>query len=414
MTVMEPLLYLVHRIPFPPNKGDKIRSYHLLRYLSERYAVHLGTFVDTRDDLLHVPQLDALCASKHVEPLDPRAAKIRSVSGFLTGEALTLPYYRSATLQSWIYGVVAQQRIRKAIVFSSAMAQYVRDMPELRVVLDFVDVDSAKWKEYAGRHAWPASAIYRREGMKLSDFEREAAGRSAANVFVTRGEASLFLGQAPGFERRVHVVQNGVNTDYFAPRAERASPYETEVVPILFTGAMDYWPNIDAVCWFASEVMSFILASEPKARFYIVGMNPAPAVQALASSPGVVVTGGVPDIRPYLQHAAVVVAPLRLARGIQNKVLEAMAMARPVVISAAACVGVTGTPGQDFEVAMSPQEFVDKVLALADERVGCTLGRAARAHILADYAWDRNLAAFDRLLQPGTSEASGAAQRERH
>jgi len=392
------LLYLVHRIPFPPNKGDKIRSYHLLRHLAERYSVHLGTFVDTPTDLVHVPQLDSLCASHRVETLDPRTARLRSVSGFLTGEALTLPYYRNAALQAWVRRAVEQHGIQKAVVFSAAMEQYVGDIRGLHVVLDFVDVDSAKWTDYSVRHSWPSSFVYRREGAKLQAYERQAAERSAASVFVTRGEADLFLRQAPGFDSRVHVVENGVNTDYFAARAERPSPYTASETPVVFTGAMDYWPNIDAVAWFASEVLPRIVVARPDARFYIVGMNPAPTVMALASPPNIVVTGAVADIRPYVQHAAVVVAPLRVARGIQNKILEAMAMGRPVVVSKSASAGVSGTPGHDFEVADSAEEFAQKVLASLDPDRGNSIGSAARARILADYSWERNLKIFDRLL----------------
>jgi sugar transferase (PEP-CTERM/EpsH1 system associated) len=403
---MEPLLYLVHRIPFPPNKGDKIRSYHLLRHLAERHAVHLGTFVDLRSDLAHVAQVDDLCASHHIAMLEPRWARLRSASGFVTSEALTLPYYRDATLRRWVRRVVTQHRIRKAVVFSAAMAQYVADIDGLHVVLDFVDVDSAKWSQYAQQRSWPLSAVYRREGEKLFAFERRAAQRSAASVFVTRGEAELFLAAAPDLRAGVHVVENGVNTDYFAPRVERPSPYAADQVPVVFTGAMDYWPNVDAVVWFAHEVLPRVRQMRPDASFYIVGMNPAPAVRALASRPGIVVTGTVADVRPYVQHAAAVVAPLRVARGIQNKILEAMALARPVVVSAAASAGVSGLAGQEFEVADGPETFAMKTVALLDPTIGARIGSAARARILAAYSWDRNLAAFDRLL--GTEAARDA------
>jgi glycosyltransferase involved in cell wall biosynthesis len=161
---------------------------------------------------------------------------------------------------------------------------------------------------------------------------------------------------------------------------------------------MDYWPNIDAVAWFASEVLPRVLAVRPDARFYIVGMNPAPAVSALGSHRGVTVTGTVPDVRPYVQHAAAVVAPLRVARGIQNKILEAMAMARPVVIATAASAGVSGVPGREYEVAESPEEFAQKVLAVLQPAAGAGMGQLARARITSDYAWDRNLATFDQLL----------------
>jgi sugar transferase (PEP-CTERM/EpsH1 system associated) len=405
---MEPLLYLVHRIPFPPNKGDKIRSYHLLRHLSQRYSVHLGTFVDAAEDRPHVAQLEAMCASHHVETLDPRAARLRSVSGFLTGEPLTLPYYRSSGLQAWVRRAVAQFRIRKAVVFSAAMAQYVEGEAALHTVLDCVDVDSAKWSDYAGRHGWPSSYVYRREGEKLLAFERAAAGRSAATVFVTRSEADLFLRQVPQLTGRVHVVENGVNTDYFAPHAQRPSPYTADERPIVFTGAMDYWPNIDAVSWFAAEVLPRIRAAEPRARFYIVGMNPAPTVQSLGAQPDIVVTGTVADVRPYVQHARAVVAPLRVARGIQNKILEAMALARPVVASRAAGGGISGVAGEEFEVAESADDFAQAVLRALQPEVAERVGAAARRRIVADYAWDRNLAAFDRLLD-APAAAAGAS-----
>ena len=279
----------------------------------------------------------------------------------------------------------------------------------MRVVLDFVDVDSAKWAEYAKRQSWPSSFVYRREGNRLLSFERAAARRSAASVFVTEPEAELFERLAPECRGRLHVIEMGVNTDYFAPHAERVSPFIAGEVPIVFTGAMDYWPNIDAVTWFTIEVVPQILRVRPDARFYIVGMNPAPAVVSLGSRPGVVVTGAVPDVRPYLQHAAAVVAPLRVARGMQSKVLEAMAMARPVVISPAASTGVRGAIGHDFEVAESPAEFARKVLAVLEPGAESEMGRRARARIVADYSWERNLAQFDRLLDADQPSATSVA-----
>jgi sugar transferase (PEP-CTERM/EpsH1 system associated) len=406
---MEPILFLVHRIPFPPNKGDKIRSHHLLRHLAGRYRVHLGTFVDMPEDLAHVPELAGLCASHHVELLDPRAARLRSVAGFLTGEALTLPYYRNAALQTWVRETVAREGICKAVVFSAAMAQYVQGLSDLHVVLDFVDVDSEKWTQYADRQGWPSSFVYRREGRKLLSFERRAAVESAASVFVTRSEAELFRRHAPECAGKLHVVQNGVRTDYFQPDPTLESPFAAGELPIVFTGAMDYWPNIDAVAWFAREVLPALRALRSDWRFVIVGMNPAPTVAALASLPGVTVTGKVGDVRPYLQHAAVVVAPLRVARGIQNKVLEAMSMGRPVVVSVAAAGGIGGEAGRDFEVAGDPAEYANKVQALLEPAMAQAMGAAARARVLADYSWVRNLSQFDRLLEQPVHTSSRLA-----
>lgn len=398
---MEPILLLVHRIPFPPNKGDKIRSFHLLRFLSEHYRVHLGTFIDDADDARHVHELDALCASHRVVPLNRSTATLRSMSGFVTGAPLTLPFYRSAELRRWVAEVIAAHNIRKAVVFSAAMAQYIEPHGHLHAVLDMVDVDSAKWTQYAEQRHWPASAVFRREGRKLLAFERNAAERATATVFVTRAEADLFTSLAPEFGGKTQVIENGVDTDYFAPSDTRKSPFAANEAAIVFTGAMDYWPNIDAVVWFVREVLPQILEKRPDARFYIVGMNPAKIVSALADgrSVSVTVTGKVPDMRPYLQHAAAVVAPLRVARGIQNKILEAMAMGRPVVVSTAAANGVTAMPGVDLETAGDAATFGRQVLKVMQPQIGHPMGVRARARVLSDYCWQRNLEAFGRLIE---------------
>jgi len=397
---MEPLLFLVHRIPFPPNKGDKIRSYHLLRHLARRHEVHVGTFVDAADDMAHVPELARFAASHHVEPLDARTARLRSVRAFLTGEALTLPYYRSAALQRWVQRTVSEHGIRKAVVFSGAMAQYVRGL-DLHVVLDFVDVDSAKWSQYADHHRWPSSFVYRREGERLLSFERNAAAGSASSVFVTRAEADLFEQLAPECKGRVRVIEMGVDTQYFCPDVQRRSPFAAGESAVVFTGAMDYWPNIDAAVWFAREVMPKVRSVRPDARFYAVGMRPAAAVSRLAEETGAVVTGKVDDVRPYLQHAAVVVAPLRVARGIQSKVLEAMAMARPVVTTPAAGRSIRGLSGREFETASDAGEFAQKVVALSGGAVAQAMGQRARQQVISEYNWERNLADYDALLAAG-------------
>ncbi|MGH6624555.1 MAG: TIGR03087 family PEP-CTERM/XrtA system glycosyltransferase, partial [Burkholderiaceae bacterium] len=334
----------------------------------------------------------------HAVPLDPRSARLRSVTGFLTGEALTLPYYRSADLARWVQQTVAAQKIRKAVVFSGAMAQYVRDIPGLHVVLDFVDVDSAKWTQYAANHSWPASFVYRREGERLLRFERHASASSAVSVFVTQAEAELFIHLAPESAESVHVVEMGVDTDFFASDVQRPSPFDVDETAIVFTGAMDYWPNIDAAVWFSNDVLPLINRERPGIRFYVVGMNPSPVVKRLSSSSQVVVTGSVRDVRPYLQHASVVVAPLRVARGVQSKVLEAMSMGRPVVTSLAAARSVRGVLGRDLEAASDAEDYARRVIALMRSSAGETLGRAARAQVIAEYNWDRNLAKFGHLL----------------
>jgi len=407
---MEPLLFLVHRIPFPPNKGDKIRSFHLLRFLARRYEVHLGTFVDDVRDLAHVDRLGEYCASSRIVAIRPSLARIRSLTGLLTGAPLTLAYYRSASLAQWIEEVVRTRRIRRAIVFSSGMAQHVAGLAGLRVVVDFVDVDSAKWSQYARSRRWPLSLIYQREARRLLAYEREVAANAHASVFVTQAEADLFRSLSPECAGRVHHVQMGVDTDFFSPTNDLASPYIPDEEAIVFTGAMDYWPNVDAASWFVRDILPIIASARPRARFYIVGMRPTAAVVALGRTPGVVVTGLVPDVRPYLKHARVVVAPLRIARGIQSKVLEAMAMARPVVVSAGAAVGLSGMPGVHFETAVDAFDFARKTIALMDPELPNALGVAARARVIAEYDWNTNLTPFATLLEETTSPRIGAGR----
>jgi sugar transferase (PEP-CTERM/EpsH1 system associated) len=292
--------------------------------------------------------------------------------------------------------VVERERIERAFVYSSSMAQYVMGLPQLRSVVDFVDMDSAKWADYAALRSWPASALYRREARRLLDFEKEVAAHAAASVFVTEEEARRFTGEI-GDRARVHTIRNGVDSDYYSPAHRFPSPFAAGERAIVFTGAMDYWPNIDAVVWFAREVMPRL--RERGLRFYVVGMNPDATVRALAEDAGTVITGRVADVRPYLQHAEVVVAPLRVARGIQNKVLEAMAMGKAVVASTNSAAALSARAGMEIEVAGEAAEFAAKVLALVGSREARTMGERARARVLADYVWQASFAQLDALLE---------------
>lgn len=396
---MEPLLFLAHRLPYPPNKGDKIRSFHFLKHLAQRYRIYLGTFIDDAADWRHLDAVKSLCAEVHVESISPLAQRIRSVAGLFSGEALTLPYFRSSRLQHWVGEITRREPIKRAFAFSSPMAQYVATMPHLRSVVDFVDMDSVKWNDYARTRRWPVSAVYQREAVRLLAYERKMAARVEAVVFVTENEADLFRKEAPESARHTVSIPNGVDADYFSPSAASVSPFSADERAVVFTGAMDYWPNVDAVQWFAREVLPGIVRQDPAVRFYIVGMNPDSAVRSLANDPAVTVTGRVEDVRPYLQHARVVVAPLRVARGIQNKVLEAMAMEKPTVVTTSAAAGLEARPGVDLEVADDAGPFAAKVLDVMDRARGCALGRSARARILQRFTWPASFDRLDELLE---------------
>lgn len=394
------ILYLVHRLPYPPNKGDKVRSYHLLKHLAARHEVHLGSFLDDPDDEQHLARVRELCKSLHIARLNPRVAKLLSLRGLLSGEALSLPYYRDAGLQAWVDETAARVGFDAVVVFSGVMAQYTSKLKGVRTLVDFVDVDSAKWRDYAPEHAWPMSWLYRREFAKLLGFEQRVADDAACSFFVTDNEVALFRELSPGREMRLAALGNGVDADFFKPDAARASPFAANELPLVFTGAMDYWPNIDAVSWFANSILPVLRERFPALRLHIVGRSPAPAVQALAGE-AVHVTGTVPDVRPYLQHAAAVVAPLRLARGIQNKVLEAMAMARPVVAAASCVRAITGTPLPGLLPAETEGDYVERLGALlADRESVQAAGRSARDFVLGAYSWEAHLAGLDHHLEP--------------
>ena len=406
----EPLLYLVHRLPYPPTKGDKVRSHHLLLHLAKRYRVFLGAFLDDPADRPYVEEVQRLCAEARVESIDRDSRRWRTVGALLSGEPLALPYFRSATLAAWVREVVRRERIERAIAFSSPMAQYLFDLPGVRSIVDFVDLDSAKWADYAARRPWPMSAIYGLESRRLFAFERSLAERVDASVFVTREEAQLLSAAVPHCANRIVAIENGVDRQYFSPRQEFASPFASGELPIVFTGSMDYWPNVDAVTWFAREVLPAVRERATAARFYVVGMNPDRSVQQLAKDPAVRVTGRVADVRPYLKHASAVVAPLRVTRGIQNKVLEAMAMARPVVATDGVARALRVRPGVDLEVADQADAFAAKVLSVMDPSVGDAMGRRACARVEANYAWSTNLSAFDDLLRAAAPSSPASAE----
>ncbi|OYV00612.1 MAG: sugar transferase [Burkholderiales bacterium PBB5] len=397
---MAKLLYLVHRMPYPPNKGDKVRSYHLLRHLAQRHQVFVGTFVDDPDDLAHVPALRAMCADLCAVPLQPRLAKLASLSGLLTGEALTLRYYADARLRAWVAHTVATQGIDAVLVFSSSMAPYALAHPQLPTLLDLVDVDSAKWTDYAPNHAWPLSWLYRREGQRLLAYERQAVAQSRAAFLVTDNEVALFNRLAPESQGRVTALCNGVDAEFFAPDPGLPNPFAAGELALVFTGAMDYWPNIDAVTWFVQDMLPALRQRWPALRFHIVGRSPAPAVRALAGE-AVVVSGTVPDVRPYLQHACAVVAPLRLARGVQNKVLEAMAMGKAVVAARTCVAAIDARAGEHLLSADQAEDYIAAVQSLLDDvAAAARIGTAARQCVLAAYDWSARLAGIDAALGP--------------
>ncbi|MEY3122266.1 MAG: hypothetical protein RI993_1091 [Pseudomonadota bacterium] len=396
---MQALLYLTHRIPYPPNKGDKIRSFHILQHLSQHYRVFLGTFVDDEQDWQHVDKVRSYCEDTCIVGIDPLVARARSLFALLSNDPLTLAYYRHTKLQQWVAQIFEQQAVSVSVVFSAAMAQYVDHNQHGRRIIDFVDIDSDKWRQYAISKPWPFSWIYRREADCLFNYERRIAREFDNATFVSEKEASLFRQLAPECAQKTTFFNNGVDTSFFSPGQNYPNPYPAGIEVLVFTGAMDYWANIDAVDWFARHIFPIIRARRPNTWFYIVGAKPGKTVQLLANLPGICITGMVADIRPYLQHAVAAVAPLRIARGIQNKVLEAMAMQKPVIVSPQALEGINAIDGEELLVANNETEFSDQALRILENGNRAILGQAARNRIMADYTWQNSLSRLDTMLE---------------
>lgn len=395
---MKKLLYLVHRLPFPPNKGDKISSNNMLNYFSGRWRVHLGTFVDDPDDWQYVNLVREKCEDSCIVELPRRKRLTGSLFGLLTGKALSLSYYDNAQLQAWVRDSIARECPDAVLVFSGVMGRFVKDLlpAHVPVVFDAEDVDSEKWRSYAQAKRWPISWLYRREAKKLLAYEREMASSTHVSIFVSQEEAALFKQLAPESAHKVHYRTQGVDSAYFDPALSYDNPYQPGQKVLVFTGAMDYWPNVEAVKWFCQHVLQAVLAREPNFLFCIVGMKPTEDVKQLGKLPGVRVTGGVPDVRPYLHHALAACLPLQLARGIQNKALEAMSMTLPVLATEGALVGIVDYPGVLATVANDADAMISAAVALlAQPRQANTAGRAC---VLEHYNWDTNLRRMERFL----------------
>jgi sugar transferase (PEP-CTERM/EpsH1 system associated) len=395
------ILFLSHRLPYPPDKGEKIRAWAIFRHLAQSHRMHLGCFLDDPADRMHLPYLRTLCADLACIEIDRRWRKLLALTRLRPGAPLTIGYFQDRRLQDWVDATLARGGIDTVFTYCSAMADYVRDAPGCARILDMVDIDSEKWTDYAEKAAWPARAVWAREGRTLLEFERRAAQSHDFSLFVSQAEADRFLALAPECRGRIGWLENGVDLDRFSPARAYANPFPP--VPadgphIVFVGTMDYRPNIDAVVWFAQAVLPLLRRRPAPPCFTIVGANPTSAVRRLAACPGVHVTGRVADVRPYLAHAALVVAPLQIARGIQNKVLEAMAMGRPVLASPGAFEGIRAEAGRELLVAEGAEATARRAAEVLDgQHPG--LGTAARRLVEAHYPWSATLRPLDAMLQ---------------
>jgi polysaccharide biosynthesis protein PslH len=405
------ILFLAHRAPWPPDRGDRIRSWHMLEALLKLAPVHVAALVDNvADEHVARDKLAPLCASLHLS-IRHRSRVAAVLQSIVTRQPASVCAFGSPALAAHVGGLIRHGNITHIIGFSGQTAQYVPQAAHFagRVIMDFVDVDSAKFAQQ-GREAAPLSPtgwVAAREGRRLAAFEAAAAQRADLSLLVSDAEAALFR-QHPGVDpQRVRALENGIDTDRFDPAGD-FTPLDFDTRPLgplcVFTGQMDYQPNVDAVTHFARNVLPRLRERVKAASFAIVGRAPTRDVLALEAVPGVTVTGSVPDVRPWLAAADVVVAPLLLARGVQNKILEAMAMAKPVVASPAAAQGIDAARDQAIVVADSAADMTDAVGALLNDPARRTaIGQAARVRMIERYGWDATLAPLAAMLDGAAS-----------
>ena len=409
---MESILFIGHRIPFPPDRGDKIRSHHILKRLARLAPVHVATFADDDADMAEEVELATLARSyrlvRRSKPVIAAAAQ-----ALLTRRSVSKAAFWHRELAHYVADTIARHAIGTIYVFSGQMGQYVPKDFTGRVIVDFVDVDSAKFEAYVAKSSGVLRYVNAREGRILRDEEALLAARADASLLITTEEAQLFESRLAPAERtaaRVSVLGNGIDSTFFDRDSVSAEPRMAEIPGprLIFTGQMDYAPNVEAVVRAATRILPAIREALPDATLHVVGRRPAPEVQALSQLPGCHVWGRVDDVRPWLHSADLALVPLEIARGVQNKVFEAMAMALPVVLTSAAATGIGGADRVHFVVADSDQDLADAVIRLVRNRPAArTMGLEARRFVVERQSWRSALEPLGALLGAPAGQGRG-------
>ena len=403
LSMKPPLLFLCHRMPYPPNKGDKITTFNLMKYLSERFELYLGSFIDDEFDNQYVNDIKAYCKDVKFIDITQRRHVASGIKSLFIREPVSTVHYRSNELQRWVHDTIEKYNINYLFVYSSGMSQFV-DFPEYtskKRVLDMADVDSDKWRQYCENKPFYSKVIYAREYKLLKALEQRVLRDFDAVTLITDEERDLFRSISPkAFSEKIVTLSNGVDTDYFDPSAsfDYTDRPAVDGPSICFTGAMDYWANEDAVVWFCEKVWPQIKEKCPELTFYIVGGKPSEKVKKLSLNSGVVVTGRVVDVRPFVMHSALAIATLRIARGVQNKVLEAMSMAKPVVMTSMAQEGIGLPLSQQPLVLDNEEKMASCILNLINNSEQLqTIGNQNRDWIIKRYSWNGALSPLDQL-----------------
>lgn len=401
------VLMLTHRLPYPPDRGDRIRSYHLLRTLNRHADVAIACTSDEPVWLQHHQLLATMAGRVAIYPVSSGWSRLRGLAAQVRGRAATPACFYRYGLAEQIRQWHEQTPFDAILTFCTGMIGYARALTGTAHagarpfhVLDLVDVDSLKWQAYARQTRPPVGWVYGIEARRLRRIEAGLEDRIDAVTVTTEAEAQTYREHVGGAVPLV-AVSNGVDVGYFHPLPDSAAPQ------IVFVGVLNYKPNVDGIVWFCDHVMPALRRREPHARVAIVGRHPTQRVIGLGDRPGIEVVGSVPDVRDHLARAAVAIAPLQIARGVQNKVLEAMASARAVVCSPGAAAGIDAIEGEHMLVADTPDRWVEHLLSvLGDRALRTRLAGAARARVEQRYDWDRCLEPMVELIRKGTSAAA--------
>ncbi len=406
------LLMLTHRLPYPPDRGDRIRSYHLLRTLSQHATIDLACVSEEQPNPPHIEHLRTLCRQVAVQRIGWLTSRARGVRGLLRGRAVTPSVFFDPRLMATIHQWQTQQPYDAVLTFCTGMSAYTALLPpdpQRRQVLDLVDVDSVKWSQYAAAAPFWKGWLYRTEAQRLRTLEADAQHTHAAVTVVSQREADVYR-QTHGDNARLQVVGNGVDLDYFQPLPQ---PGAADALNLAFIGVLDYPPNRDGIIWFAREIFPAVRVLLPKAKLRIVGRHAPAAVVALGQLPGVKVVGAVDDVRAELARAAAVIAPLQIARGVQNKVLEAMACARVVIATPQAAAGVEATPGRELLMAAQRSDWPRLIASVLDQPgYRAKLASHARALVETKYTWSAQLAPLRELLWGASAEQIAQPRRQ--
>lgn len=380
------ILFVSHRFPYPPNRGGKIRPFNVIKHLSAQgHEVTVASLVRSKHEAGEAEGIRDYCAHCIMERVSRPAAMARVVAYLPSLAPSSMGYFYSRQLKKRIDAALRHTRFDVIFVHCSPMGQYVEDVRGVPKVLDFCDIDSQKWLMYSQIRRFPLSFGYWLEGAKLRWAEVALARKFDYCTVTTKAELETLESYNTG--ARCGWFPNGVDTDYFHP-AE--APYDSDT--ICFIGHMDYYPNEQGMVEFCNHTLPLVRARRPKTRVLIVGANPSWPVRRLGRLPGVTVTGSVPDIRPYVYRSVASVAPLLIARGTQNKILESMAMGVPVVASEQAAGGVDAVPGEHLLVGSTPDEFARAILSLLENPAERQrFARVGRERMLSHHSWQRSM-----------------------